>query len=98
MKLKHEIPLSNLDKIFWPKEGYTKGDVIEFYEHIANIILPYLKDRPMVLNRHPNGIEGESFFQKQIDSHTPSFVERVVVEHSHKDVTYLMVQNIETLL
>ncbi len=98
MKLKHEIQLSNLDKIFWPKEGYTKGDVIEFYEHIANIILPYLKDRPMVLNRHPNGIEGESFFQKQIDSHTPSFVERVVVEHSHKDVTYLMVQNIETLL
>lgn len=98
MKLKHEIKLTNLDKVFWLKEGYTKGDVIEFYEHIAPTILPYLKDRPMVLNRHPNGIKGESFFQKQIDAHTPSFISRVVIEHSHKDVTYLMVQDVETLL
>lgn len=98
MNRKPELSLTNLNKVFWPKEGYTKGDVIDFYEHIAGFILPYLKDRPMVLNRHPNGIKGKNFFQKQIDIHTPSFVSRVVIEHSHKDVTYLMVQDVATLL
>jgi len=92
------IKLTNLDKVFWPEEGYTKGDVINYYQSIKKIILPYLKNRPMVLNRHPNGILGKSFFQKQIGAHTPSFIETVNVEHSHKIVTYLMVQNIETLL
>jgi bifunctional non-homologous end joining protein LigD len=92
------LKLTNLDKIFWPKNGYTKGDVIAYYESIGKIILPYLINRPMVLNRHPNGIDGESFFQKQIDAHAPAWIERTTVLHQQKKTTYLMVQNIETLL
>lgn len=59
---------SNLDKIFWPKEGFTKGDVINYYKKIARTILPHLKDRPESLNRHPNGMNGENFFQKDMQN------------------------------
>ena len=55
---------TNLDKVFWPDEGYTKGDLIEFYRSVSPWILPYLEDRPLVLDRYPNGITGKSFFQK----------------------------------
>lgn len=55
---------TNLDKVFWPDEGYTKGDLIEYYRAVAPWILRYLRDRPLVLDRYPNGITGKSFFQK----------------------------------
>ena len=55
---------TNLDKVFWPDEGYTKGDLIEHYRSVSPWILPYLEDRPLVLDRYPNGITGKSFFQK----------------------------------
>jgi bifunctional non-homologous end joining protein LigD len=61
---KHRQKVTNLNKIFWEDEGYTKGDVIEYYRKISKYILPYLKDRPESLLRHPNGINGKSFFQK----------------------------------
>lgn len=93
------LKLTHLDKIFWPEEGYTKGDVIFYYEQVAKVILPHLKDRPMVLNRHPNGIDGESFFQKNVKvEDMPSFVETVEVAHKEKSIRYLLVQNKETLL
>jgi bifunctional non-homologous end joining protein LigD len=57
--------LTHLDKIFWPKEKYTKGDVINYYDKISDYILPYLKDRPESLNRHPNGIAGRQLFSKR---------------------------------
>ncbi|HKH47204.1 MAG TPA: non-homologous end-joining DNA ligase, partial [Thermoanaerobaculia bacterium] len=56
--------LTNLDKVFWPEEGYTKGDLIEYYRTVSPWMLPYLCDRPLVLDRYPNGITGKSFFQK----------------------------------
>ena len=55
---------TNRSKVFWPEEGYTKGDLIEYYRTVSPWILPYLKDRPLVLDRYPNGITGKSFFQK----------------------------------
>jgi bifunctional non-homologous end joining protein LigD len=55
---------TNLDKVFWPDEGYTKGELIGYYRAVSPWILPYLKDRPLVLDRYPNGITGKSFFQK----------------------------------
>ncbi len=58
--------LTNLDKIYWPKEGYTKGDLIAYYREVAPVILPHLRNRAMSLHRHPDGIEGESFFQKDV--------------------------------
>ncbi|HKV07809.1 MAG TPA: DNA ligase D [Thermoanaerobaculia bacterium] len=59
-----EVKLTNLDKVFWPEEGYTKGDLIEYYRAISPWMLPLLYDRPLVLDRYPNGITGKSFYQK----------------------------------
>lgn len=64
---------THLDKVFFPKHGYTKGDIIAYYESVADYILPYLKDRPCSLNRMPSGITGESFFQKN-NEHLPDWV------------------------
>jgi bifunctional non-homologous end joining protein LigD len=90
---------TNLDKIFWKEEGYTKGDVIAYYESVAKVILPHLKDRPMVLNRHPNGITGESFFQKNVNTaQIPSWVHTVPVKHHEKTVRYILVQDKDTLI
>jgi bifunctional non-homologous end joining protein LigD len=85
------------DKIFWPKEGYTKGDVLDYYQSVAATILPYLKNRPMVLNRHPNGIDGESFFQKNF-ADGPDWVKTAIVKHTNKNVRYVLVQDKKTLL
>jgi len=96
-----KTPFTNLDKVFWPKEGYTKGDVIAYYERIADWILPYLKDRPMVLNRHPNGIKGPSFFQKNVNQvQLPPFVKSVAIraESTGRDVHYVVCNNKDTLL
>jgi bifunctional non-homologous end joining protein LigD len=98
MRLNHQIHLSNLDKIFWEKEGITKGNVIDYYLKIAPLILPHLKKRPMVLNRHPNGITGESFFQKQAPKETPAWVNTAKIEHAERDVDYILVDDVETLL
>jgi bifunctional non-homologous end joining protein LigD len=59
-----ELNLTNLNKVFWPDEGYTKGDLVDYYRAIAPWMLPYLRDRPLVLDRYPDGITGKSFFQK----------------------------------
>lgn len=87
------------DKIFWPKEKYTKGDLIDYYEKIADIILPYLKDKPESLLRFPNGIKGESFFQKNIDF-APDWIKTIKIksESEKKIVNYLLCQNKATLI
>ena len=65
------LKVSNLDKIFFPKERYTKGDVMRYYTRIADFILPVVQDRPLVLKRFPNGIDGESFYQQKASETTP---------------------------
>lgn len=81
------LNLTNLDKIFWPEEGYTKGDLVEFYRAIAPWMLPYLRDRPMVLDRFPDGITGKSFFQK----HAPG-------KSEGKAVDYFLCEDVDALL
>lgn len=65
------VPVTNLDKVYWPKDGMRKGDMIEYYRETAAVILPYLRDRPLSLRRHPNGIEGKSFFQRDVSRQPP---------------------------
>ena len=65
---------TNTDKIFWPDEGYTKGDLIEYYTAVADHLLPYLTDRPLVLDRYPDGIDGKSFFQKNAPEFVPDWI------------------------
>jgi bifunctional non-homologous end joining protein LigD len=62
----HDLKLTNLKKIYWPKEKITKGEMLKYYYNIADYILPYMKDRPQSLNRFPNGINGESFYHKNM--------------------------------
>jgi bifunctional non-homologous end joining protein LigD len=70
----HDLKFTNLSKVYWPKEGYTKRDVFNYYYQIAEFILPYLKDRPQSLNRFPNGIDGKSFYQKDVKGKAPDWV------------------------
>ncbi|MEO6694098.1 MAG: DNA ligase D, partial [Ignavibacteria bacterium] len=80
----HELKFTNLSKIFWPDEGITKRDMLNYYYQAAQYILPYLKDRPQSLNRHPNGINGESFYQKDVTGKVPGWV-KTYLYHSDAD-------------
>lgn len=71
----HDIKFTNLSKVFWPGEGYSKRDVLNYYYQVAPYILPYLKDRPQTLNRFPNGIEGKSFYQKDVTGKIPNWLQ-----------------------
>jgi len=70
----HKIEFTNLDKVFWPEDGYTKGDLIDFFDKISPYLIPHLLDRPLVLERFPNGIYGQSFYQKDVPDHTPDWL------------------------
>ena len=66
-----QLKFTNLNKIFYPKDGYTKRDVINYYDSVAEMILPHLKDRPLSLKRYPNGIHDDFFFQKDVKETSP---------------------------
>ena len=87
----HELKFSNLNKIYWPKEKYTKRDLLNYYYQVAPYILPYLKERPQSLNRYPNGINGESFYQKDVTGKAPEWVELFPYTTSdEKDKNYML--------
>ena len=94
------VPFTNLKKVFWPQEGYTKGDLIEYYREIAPYLLPYLEDRLLVLTRYPDGIAGKSFFQKDAPGFAPGWLrtERIWSEHAEREIDYFVVENVEGLL
>ncbi|MGZ6125769.1 MAG: non-homologous end-joining DNA ligase, partial [Myxococcales bacterium] len=98
--VKREVPFSNLDKVFWPEQGYTKGDLIEYHRAIAPWLLPYLRDRPLTLTRYPDGIAGKSFFQKDAPDYVPAWVRtaRVWSEDGGRDVDFFVCEDLETLL
>ena len=95
-----EVALSNLKKVFWPAEKYTKGDLIEYYRSIAPWLLPYLKDRPLVLTRYPDGIAGKSFYQKDAPDFVPEWLRTVPIwaEESQRELKYFVCDDIETLI
>ncbi|MHB8208385.1 DNA ligase D [Mucilaginibacter sp.] len=70
----HDIKFTHLSKIYWPEDNVTKRDMFNYYYQVADYILPYLKDRPMSLNRFPNGIHGSSFYQKDVKGKTPEWI------------------------
>jgi bifunctional non-homologous end joining protein LigD len=85
------LKVSNLDKVFFPKEKYTKGDVMRYYTRVAEFILPTIEDRPLVLKRFPNGIDGESFYQQKASDTTPAGVrvENIVTDGGEKQPRYV---------
>lgn len=97
---KTSLTVSNRDKIFWPKEGYTKGDVLAYYDTVADFILPHLKGRPLSLKRNPNGIRDAGFYHKDAGENAPAFVDvfKVKSESTNKIVDYIVCNNKPTLL
>jgi bifunctional non-homologous end joining protein LigD len=95
-----QVKFTNLKKIFWPDEGYTKGDLIDYYRMIAPLLLPYLKNRPLVLTRYPDGIAGKSFFQKDAPEFVPGWIrrEKIYSKDTDRDIGYIIVDDLETLL
>lgn len=71
---KNSLDVRNLSKLFWPADGLTKGDLIDYYEELAPVIVPHLRDRPFTMKRFPNGIDGKHFFQKDAPSHMPDWI------------------------
>jgi len=94
------VSFTNRTKIFWPEERYTKGDLIDYYRTVSPWLLPYLEDRPVVLTRYPDGIQGKSFYQKDAPAFTPDWIRTVAVwsEGSEKEIRYIVVENEESLL
>jgi bifunctional non-homologous end joining protein LigD len=95
-----ELKLTNLDKIYFPEDGYTKADVIEHYLSVYKYIIPYLKDRPHSLNRHPKGINGESFYHKDMPKTIPEWIKTVQVysESNNKNINYFVVTDKASLI
>jgi bifunctional non-homologous end joining protein LigD len=96
-----ELRLSNLDKVFWPDEGYTKGDLVNYYFNAAELMVPYLGDRPLTMKRMPDGVAGAFFYEKTAPSHTPEWIARCVVPSEDAktgEIGYLMVNDLATLL
>jgi bifunctional non-homologous end joining protein LigD len=73
-KGKRELKLSNLDKVFFPDDGVTKGDLIEYYRAVAPVLVPHLRNRPFTMRRYPDGVDGKAFFQKDAPSHMPDWI------------------------
>ena len=94
------VPFSNLDKVFWPEEGYTKGDMIDYYRDVSEWLLPYVADRPVIMTRFPDGIDGKSFFQKDAPEWIPDWVrtEKVWSRDSEKETNYFIGDDVETIL
>jgi bifunctional non-homologous end joining protein LigD len=94
------VPFTNLDKVFWPDDGATKGDLIDYHRRIAPWLLAYLRDRPLVMTRYPDGIAGKSFFQKDAPSWVPGWVrtEQMWSEHAEREVNYFVCDDLESLL
>lgn len=92
---RRKLKLSNLNKIYWPGENITKGDLIQYYRKVSKYILPYLKNRPESLNRYPNGIKGPSFFQKNMPDTIPDWIETIEIfsEHNNENVNYMVCNN-----
>src|SRR5688572_8301034 len=96
----HILRLTNQEKVYWPKDGYTKGDVLEYYNTISKYILPYLKDRPQSLKRNPNGISDKGFFHKDVGDQAPEWVkhQKLYSESAKKNIDYIVCNNKATLL
>jgi bifunctional non-homologous end joining protein LigD len=96
----HTLKFTNLKKVFYPEEGYTKRDVLNYYDAVAGLILPHLKDRPLSLKRYPNGIKEQFFFQKDApESFAPWLrTEWIDSDHNERPIRYVLAQDRASLL
>ncbi|SFE02187.1 bifunctional non-homologous end joining protein LigD [Chitinophaga sp. CF118] len=94
----HQLTFTNLSKIYWPDEKYTKRDMLNYYYQVAPYILPYLADRPQSLNRFPNGIKGHSFYQKDVTNKSPDWIQKFPYHTNGEDKNFMVPQDEASLL
>jgi bifunctional non-homologous end joining protein LigD len=94
------VAFSNLKKIYWPADGYTKGDLVDYYRTISPWMLPYLANRPLVMTRFPDGIDGKQFYQKDAPEFAPDWIETVPIwsEDTQRDIRYFVCESVDALL
>src|SRR3954470_16823693 len=95
-----QLKLSNLDKVLYPKTGFTKGDLIDYYVRVASVLLPHLHGRPLTLKRYPDGVEGQHFYEKRCPSHRPDWVQTASIwsDRHGVEVDYCLVNDLPTLV
>src|SRR5712675_1447248 len=95
-----KLAVSNLNKVLYPKVGFTKGQVIDYYIRIAPVLLPHLRDRPLTMKRYPNGVDGEFFYEKNCPSHRPKWVQTAKVwsEGNQRIMHYCLANDLSTLV
>lgn len=96
-----KIRVSNLQKVYWPDDGFTKSDLLKYYIDMSNLILPYIEDRPLVMARYPEGIAGESFYHKNIPAdQVPPYLrtQRIYSKEREEGINYLIGSGVETLI
>jgi bifunctional non-homologous end joining protein LigD len=94
------LKLTNLDKVLYPRTGFTKRDLIAYYAQIAPVLLPHLHDRPLTLKRYPNGVDGEFFYEKRSPAHRPDWVQTATIasDRSKREIPYTLCQDLPTLI
>jgi bifunctional non-homologous end joining protein LigD len=95
-----QLKLTNLDKVFYPATGFTKGQVIDYYARIAPVLIPHLKDKPLTLKRYPNGVNEPPFFEKNATKYRPDWVKTVPIwsEGNKRNVNYILCNDLPTLI
>jgi bifunctional non-homologous end joining protein LigD len=95
-----ELALSNLEKVLYPEVGFTKGEVIDYYARVAEVLLPHLRGRPLTMKRYPNGVEGKSFYEKRCPPHRPEWVETAAIwsGRNEGDIDFCLVEDLPTLI
>jgi bifunctional non-homologous end joining protein LigD len=97
------LTLTNLAKVLYPEAGFTKAEVLSYYQQVAPVLLPHITNRPMTLKRYPDGVDGEAFFAKHAPAHRPDWIRTVRIQSSSsrargENVTYLVVDDLPTLI
>ena len=97
---KHELTLTNLDKVLYPQVHFTKGEVIDYYSRMAPVLLPHLKGRPLTLKRYPNGVDQPFFFEKQAPRHRPAWIKTTPIysESNDRDIDYVVIDGLAALV
>jgi bifunctional non-homologous end joining protein LigD len=94
-----KVEVTNLKKIFYPKAGFTKGDVIDYYVRISSVLLPHLKERPITLKRYPDGVEGIFFYEKECPAHRPKWIKTTKVAKSEGgQINYCVINDLPSLI
>ena len=94
------MTLTHLNKVYFPKAGFTKRDTLRYYATVSPYLLPFLKHRPLVLHRYPNGIAGGAFYQKEAGEYIPEWIRTVAIfsETKKRDVSYFLIDDLASLL